>query len=213
MHTVLVLGGYGFFGARIAEGLASDEAIRLLVAGRDAREAAAVAARLRLSPEQSVHLDANDPELARRLGELGVATLINTAGPFQSQRYTVARAAIQAGCRYIDLADGREFVMGIEKLDALARERGVTVVSGASSVPALSSAVVDRYLPQFARLDAIEFGISTGARTPGLGSWSLHTVRSRHRTRPQAGQRRGAACWCHAMHGPVECGRLSGAVA
>jgi len=170
MHTVLVLGGYGFFGARISEALASDESIRLLVAGRDARKAAAVATRLRLSPAQGVALDANDPELARRLGELGVATLINTAGPFQSQRYTVAMAAIQAGCHYIDLADGREFVTGIESLDALARARGVTVISGASSVPALSSAVIDRYLPQFDRLDSIEFGISAGARTPGLAT-------------------------------------------
>ena len=106
MHTVLVLGGYGFFGARISEALASDRSIRLLVAGHDARKAAALASRLRLSPEQSMALDAHDPELARRLGELQVATLINTAGPFQSQRYTVATAAIQAGCHYIDLADG-----------------------------------------------------------------------------------------------------------
>jgi len=170
MHTVLVLGGYGFFGARISEALASDGAIRLLVAGRDARKAAALASRLRLSPEQSVALDARDPELARKLGELRVATVINTVGPFQSQQYTVALAAIQAGCHYIDLADGREFVTGVESLDALARARGVTVISGASSVPALSSAVVDRYLPQFERLDSIEFGISSGGRTPGLAA-------------------------------------------
>ncbi len=50
------------------------------------------------------------------------------------------------------------------------RERGVTVVSGASSVPALSAAVIDRYFPQFKRLDSIEFGISSGARAPGLAT-------------------------------------------
>jgi saccharopine dehydrogenase-like NADP-dependent oxidoreductase len=90
-------------------------------------------------------------------------TLIKTAGPFQSQRYTVALAAIQAGCHYIDLADGHEFVAGISSLDGPARERGVTVISGASTVPALSSAVIDRYLAQFVRLEGIEFGISSGA--------------------------------------------------
>jgi len=126
--------------------------------------------RLNLPPDRGVALDANDPELAARLHALDVDTLIHTAGPFQSQRYTVATAAIQAGCHYIDLADGREFVTGITSLDAPARERGVTVVSGASSVPALSSAVVDRYLPQFVRLDSIEFGISSGGRAPGLAS-------------------------------------------
>jgi saccharopine dehydrogenase-like NADP-dependent oxidoreductase len=170
MHTVLVLGGYGFFGARIAESLASDGSIRLVIAGRDARKAAALASRLSLSPGQALALDASDPELARQFAALQVGTVINTAGPFQSQGYHVATAAIQAGCHYIDLADGRDFVTGIQILDSLARERGVSVISGASTVPALSSAVIDRYLPHFERLDSIEVGISSGARTPGLAT-------------------------------------------
>ena len=170
MHTVLVLGGYGFFGRRICEGLAADSAVRLLLAGRDVGKAAAAAAGLGLPVEQAVAIDANDSALARRLRELRVDTLVHTAGPFQSQRYTVARAAIEAGCHYIDLADGREFVAGIDSLDELARAAGVVVISGASSVPALSSAVVDRYLPRFARLDSIRIGISSGARAPGLAT-------------------------------------------
>jgi saccharopine dehydrogenase-like NADP-dependent oxidoreductase len=170
MRTVLVLGGYGFFGAKISEALASDASIRLLVAGRNLRKAAALAAGLQLPPGHAVALDSRDPALAQRLHELGVAILINTAGPFQSQDYAVAVAAIQAGCHYIDLADAHGFVTGISRLDEAARERGVTVITGASTVPALSSAVVDRYLAQFVRLDTIEFGISSGGRVPGLAS-------------------------------------------
>jgi saccharopine dehydrogenase-like NADP-dependent oxidoreductase len=115
-------------------------------------------------------MDANGPGLAARLRALRVDTLIHTAGPFQQQQYAVAEAAIDAGCHYIDLADGRKFVAGIGSLDGLARERGVTVISGASSVPALSCAVVDRYLPQFERLDSIRLGIGSGARAPGLAA-------------------------------------------
>jgi hypothetical protein len=170
MHTILVLGGYGFFGERISESLASDSSVRLLIAGRNAAKAAALVARLSLPADRAVVVDANDPGLGARLQELGVNTLIHTAGPFQAQKYTVAMAAIAAGCHYIDLADGRDFVAGIETLDGAARERGVTVVSGASSVPALSSAVIDRYLPRFKRLDSIEFGISSGGRAPGLAT-------------------------------------------
>jgi hypothetical protein len=170
MQTVMVLGGYGFFGERITGSLASDSSLRLLVAGRNAAKAAALVARLRLPPDQAVVVDANDPDLSARLQALRVNILIHTAGPFQAQKYTVATAAIAAGCHYIDLADGREFVAGIESLDAAARERGVTVISGASSVPGLSSAVIDRYLPRFKRLDSIEFGISSGGRAPGLAT-------------------------------------------
>jgi len=94
--------------------------------------------------------------------------VIHTAGPFQGQEYGVARAAIAAGCHYVDLADGRDFVSRIGILDADAKARGVTVVSGASSVLAPSSAVVDRYRAEFDRLESIQIGISFGARAPGL---------------------------------------------
>ncbi|MBI2769740.1 MAG: saccharopine dehydrogenase NADP-binding domain-containing protein [Burkholderiales bacterium] len=170
MHIVLVLGGYGFFGSRICQELATDAGIRLLVAGRDRQKAVSLAGGLGLDAAQALALDAQAPDLASRLAALGVNTVIHTAGPFQGQAYGVAEAAIAAGANYIDLADGRDFVAGIERLDAAARARGVYVTSGASSLPALSSAVVDRYLPRFSRLESIRHGIGSGARAPGLAT-------------------------------------------
>nr|WP_293246323.1 saccharopine dehydrogenase NADP-binding domain-containing protein [Panacagrimonas sp.] len=170
MKTLLVLGGYGFFGQRIAATLAGDAGLRVLIAGRDRDKALQVARRIGLADDQAVRVDAADPALPDSLRALGVDVLVHTAGPFQGQDYTVARAAITAGCHYLDLADGRAFVAGIESLDGQAQARGVSVISGASSVPALSSAVVDRYAPGFARLDSIRMGIASGARAPGLAT-------------------------------------------
>jgi saccharopine dehydrogenase-like NADP-dependent oxidoreductase len=168
-HTVLVLGGYGFFGARICHALALQGSIRLVVAGRDGAKAAALAGQLGHGAS-SCTVDANAPGLALELKQLRVDTVIHTAGPFQGQDYQVARAAIEAGANYIDLADGREFVAGIGELDEQARERGLLVTSGASSLPALSSAVVDRYLPRFGQLHSIRHGIASGARAPGVAT-------------------------------------------
>jgi saccharopine dehydrogenase-like NADP-dependent oxidoreductase len=170
MRTVLVLGGYGFFGRRISAALASTASARVLVGGRDFGRAKAAALAMGLSREHAVALDAHDAGLAGMLRRLQTDILIHTAGPFQSQDYAVARAAIEAGCHYIDLADGREFVAGIASLTASASKAGVTVISGASSVPALSSAVIDRYSPRFRQVQSIEIGISSGARTPGLAT-------------------------------------------
>lgn len=169
-HTTLVLGGYGFFGTRICRALATDKSLRLLIGGRDADRARQLAHQLGLAPEQALAIDANAPDLAQRLTDLQVTTVIHTAGPFQGQDYRVARAAIGAGAHYMDLADGRAFVAGIGQLDDLARARGVFVTSGASSLPALSSAVVDRYLPRFRQLTSIRHGIASGARAPGLAT-------------------------------------------
>ena len=170
MQTVLVLGGYGFFGQRISTALASTEFLRVLIGGRDPIRAMNAARAIGLPLEQTVSLDARDPNLACELRRLQVDILIHTAGPFQGQDYAVARAAIAARCHYIDLADGRQFVPGISALGALASEAGLTVISGASSVPALSSAVIERYLPRFRRLESIQIGISSGARAPGLAT-------------------------------------------
>lgn len=48
--------------------------------------------------------------------------------------------------------------------------RGVSITIGASSVPALSSEVVERYRPRLKTLNSIRIGISSGARAPGLAT-------------------------------------------
>jgi saccharopine dehydrogenase-like NADP-dependent oxidoreductase len=170
MHTVLVIGGSGFFGQRICKELSRSSAIRLLIGGRSQDRVLRAAADLGLGAEHGVVVDANDHDLSRDLERLAVNTVIHTAGPFQGQDYAVATAAIEAGCHYVDLADGREFVTGIQRLDAPARRRGVSVISGASSVPALSAAAIDQYRAGFERLESIRIGISSGARAPGIAT-------------------------------------------
>lgn len=170
MHCVLILGGYGFFGQRISATLVRDANMRVVIAGRSLSRARASATALGLDNDQAVQLDATDPGLAQHLQRLGVNTVVHTAGPFQDQDYNVAQAAITAGAHYVDLADGRAFVCGVGQLDAAAKSAGVSVISGASSVPGLSSAVIDQYRGEFSRLGSIRLGIGTGARTPGLAA-------------------------------------------
>jgi saccharopine dehydrogenase-like NADP-dependent oxidoreductase len=167
MHTLLVIGGYGFFGARICRVLAGNPAIRLLISGRSHEASLRMTRELGLTDDQALRVDTADPRLSALFKDRGVETVLHTAGPFQGQDYSVARAAIEAGCHYIDLADGRQFVNGIGILDAAARERGLTVTSGASTVPALSCAVIDRYSGEFARLESVRMGLSSAAKVPG----------------------------------------------
>jgi saccharopine dehydrogenase-like NADP-dependent oxidoreductase len=169
-YRVLVLGGYGFFGQRICAGLRRNPSIDVSIAGRDGGKAAALAAQLGIASDNAVVVDAHTPELAQVLKQRGIQLVINTAGPFQNQDYRIPRAAIEAGCNYVDLADSREFVVDIATLDAPARDAGVTVISGASSVPALSTAVLDRFGGEFDRLIDVRIGIGSGARTPGVAT-------------------------------------------
>lgn len=140
MKTI-VLGGYGNFGARISRALAASPGIELVIAGRDAAKAAALAAECGAT---SAAIDINDPALTEVLKCMGAQLVIHTAGPFQQQGYGVALAVAAAGAHYIDLADGRRFVCDFAKaLDATFRAAGKLAVTGASTVPSLSSAVIN----------------------------------------------------------------------
>lgn len=164
---VVVLGGYGNFGTVIVRRLCAMPGMRVWVAGRDRRKAEALA---RETGAEVLVLDMNSAELSERLRETGARMLISTAGPFQGQDYRVAKAAIAAGLHYADLADARQFVCAIGELDVAAREAGVLVCAGASSVPALAAAVIDSLLPRFSRLDEIWHGISSSEKTPGVST-------------------------------------------
>jgi hypothetical protein len=160
MRRVLLLGGYGGFGARIAERLRK-AGFEVLVAGRSlARAEAFCAGRPGLIP---LGFDRGH-RLEEVLRSARAWAVVDAAGPFQGADYRVAEAAIMAGCHYLDIADGRTFVGGIKALDAAAREQGVTVISGASSLPALSGAVVRRLAHDLDDVRAIEIVLSASSR-------------------------------------------------
>jgi hypothetical protein len=159
---VLILGGYGNFGKRIAR-LLTRKGVAVIVVGRDGARAAALAKTLPPGLADTAVFDAKSDLLAQ-LEILKPRVAINTCGPFQNADYGIARACIAGGVHYIDLADGRDFVTGITQLDADAKERNVAVISGASTVPALSAAVIEHFLPQFSTIDSLDFGIAPGQK-------------------------------------------------
>ena len=169
MNKVLILGGYGNFGQRIATALAKS-GVTVVIAGRDQLKASEFAKKIKA---QALVLDINH-ELSLKLQQIKPQVLINTCGPFQDADYRVAELCIEQGIHYIDIADGRDFVSGISDLDAAAQNRKVSVISGASSVPALSSAVLETYKDKFSKIESLVYGISPGQKSPR----GLATVKS-----------------------------------
>jgi len=177
---VVVLGGYGNFGARIARTLARDPAMEVTVVGRDPSRAADMAAAIALECGHRVDaaaFDVGGRDVGARLRLLAPNLVIHTCGPFQVRDHGVARAALSVGAHYVDLADARKFVCGIRAIDDAARSRELLVVSGASSVPGLSGAVIDAFAHEFDALQSIDFAIAQGNRTP-RGSATIASVAS-----------------------------------
>jgi saccharopine dehydrogenase-like NADP-dependent oxidoreductase len=176
---IVVLGGYGNFGGRICRALAAEKEIWLGVAGRDTARAVGFVRELGTAAAACEPISINHAaqDFSAALAARRPHLVIHTSGPFQHQSYHVAEAAIAAGAHYIDLADGRAFVAGIGALDDAARSRGVLVTSGASTLPAVSLAVIERLAAGFERIEEIEISIAPG-QAVSRGKATLESILS-----------------------------------
>jgi len=165
---ILVLGGYGNFGKRICESLAKQAGICLLIAGRNLEKAEQLCQKLRegksIAELKPLALDIFGHDFPQQLKILSPFLVIHTSGPFQGQNYRVPQACIDASSHYIDLADDRRFVCDISSLDSQAKAKKLLIVSGVSSVPGLSSTVIDHFRHEFSRIDSLDIAIAPGNR-------------------------------------------------
>lgn len=157
MKRVLIVGGAGVFGRRLAEGLRETTNADLIIAGRSRARAEATACAV--GTVETAVLD-RTTATADEIRALNPDLVIDAAGPFQGADLRFARAVIEAGAHYLDLADARDFVAAFPTLDALARQRKVAAITGASSTPALTHAVLDALRAGWTRVDIIRAGIA-----------------------------------------------------
>jgi hypothetical protein len=158
---VVVIGGLGNFGARICRRLAQESGIEVIATSRRAHPTGQSA------PVTAAILDIGSSRLADQLRSLKPDLVIHCAGPFQEQDYRVALTSLACGAHYVDIADGREFVAGFVTAGGREAEAaGRFAITGASTLPALSSAVIDALHTPFATLNTIDVVIAPGQRAP-----------------------------------------------
>ncbi|MET1254406.1 saccharopine dehydrogenase family protein [Aliikangiella maris] len=170
IKSVIILGGYGNFGKRIAQHLIQINELTIFIAGRSLSKAQNLCQQLQQSKQchsvQPLQIDIDDTNFSNIIRTVSPDLLIHTSGPFQGQDYRVAQACIAYHCHYIDLADDRHFVSHFAQLNAQLNQqlnaKPLTLISGASSVPGLSSCVISTYLHEFDQLDSIEIAIAPG---------------------------------------------------
>lgn len=162
---ILIIGGSGTFGQRIAQLLAESGDFEIIIAGRDGARAKAVAAAL--TPAANSAVFDRDGDVGAQIAALNPALVIDAAGPFQpsgGDPYRVAMACIARRAHYLDIADGRDFVCDIDALNVAAQAAGVSVIAGASSVPALTSAYVAELADGLTAIASIEIALSASNR-------------------------------------------------
>lgn len=182
-HTfkILIVGGYGTFGGRTVELLEDEPGLTLVVAGRSLDKARSFCLS-RKTAKAALQPAAFDRarNIARQLEDIRPDIVLDASGPFQNygqEAYGLIEACIAAGIHYLDLADGSEFVAGVSSLDSKARDAQVFVLSGLSSFPVLTSAVVRRLSSGMEKVTSIRGGIAPSPYA-GVGGNVIRAIAS-----------------------------------
>jgi hypothetical protein len=174
---ILILGGYGTFGGRLAYLLAKDERLTLVLAGRSKTKAQKFCDSL---PAGAIKIAAFFDRIAdaeAQIKEINPDLVVDATGPFQvygDDPHNVVKACIANNVNYMDLADGSEFVKGISQFDGEAKARDIYILSGVSSFPVLTAAVVRLLSHDMLRIRHIRGGIAPSAYA-GVG---LNVIRA-----------------------------------
>ncbi len=159
---VFIIGGYGIFGGRLAQLLASEPRLTLMIAGRSQDKAEAFCNSLQSQAVVVPFRFDREGDVESQLREAAPSIVVDASGPFQdyTDPYRVVRACMALGIHYLDLADGSDFVKGIARFDEEAKSRGVFILSGVSSFPVLTAAVVRKLSAGMVRVETVTGGIA-----------------------------------------------------
>lgn len=166
-RNILIIGGTGVFGKRLVRHLSVRADTAIYVSSRS-RARAEDFIRTLAGCSAALHPVGLERQknLQFILEQVRPVIVIDCSGPFQGAGFDTARAVLQSGAHLIDLADARDYLAGFtEALDHLARTRGVTALTGASSTPTLSTCVAMSLTKGWQRVDTIDISITPGGRS------------------------------------------------
>lgn len=184
LTTVLIVGATGLFGELLAKRLSQTRNhCKIYLAARSLAPLLKTKKEIELIKLSAVEVQTQTIDISSLSSISSALTytnphiVVNCSGPFQysEQNYALMRMCAGKGIHYIDLADSPEFVLGVPTdIHALAQKNNVSITTGVSSVPALSSSVFKTYKEDFSTITDIEIGIAPGNQTKR----GLATVRS-----------------------------------
>jgi saccharopine dehydrogenase (NAD+, L-lysine forming) len=151
---ILITGGYGTVGRRVAADLAPDYPDRVVVAGRSAEKAARLAAELGHGV-RGRRVDVGDPDsVEAALGGVGVVmSCIDQPEPH------LLRAAIGRGLAYTDIAPHLMTRRPTEAMKAEAAQRGARIVLGSGLAPGISSLLARLGADRVGAVESVEVGV------------------------------------------------------
>lgn len=174
---ILILGGYGQTGLALTRLLIQETTVSIVLAGRDITKAklAAEALNNQLSTERvgACYVDASEASTLTSAFK-GVGLILVTSSTATYTR-TIAEAALNAGCDYMDIHFGPSVYTQLQQLESKIREAGRCFISGGGFHPGMPAIMI--------RYGAMLFDEIHSARTAGLMKIDFSTYNASTSTR------------------------------
>ncbi|WP_370226044.1 saccharopine dehydrogenase NADP-binding domain-containing protein [Pararhodobacter marinus] len=171
MNRILIIGGYGHVGQKIARRLVA-AGQRVTIAGRSASKATDVAARLGC---EGTALDLARPEswgAALDAADTVICCL-------DTSDAALARAVVERGARYLDISATDAVLRRIEGLDPVARQNGALAVLSVGLAPGLTNLLVREARARCPGARRFRIGVLLGlgdTHGPAAIGWTLNAL-------------------------------------
>lgn len=169
---VLILGGTGRIGSKIAADLLAHTEAQVTIAGRNPdvgiKLSQQLGDRCRFAP-----IDLNDRICL--LDAISQSDLvIHCAGPFHHRNAVVLKTCIDSGVNYLDVSDHPSFTCKAIALRAKAETAGITAIVNTGVFPGISNSIVRRDIEQLDEAQKVHLSYVVG----GSGGAGLTVMRS-----------------------------------
>src|SRR5882757_4545878 len=161
---IAVYGAYGYQGKLVVAEL-SRRGIDTVLAGRNPIRLRSVGAAG--ADRRTAGTDEHDDLVA---AFRGTDAVINCAGPFSASGIAVIRAAVAAGCQYVDTSGEQLYLKRV--FDTFTSEAGVTIVPGANDDCLPSDLIAALVAERVAPVDEVTIALDLirGASSPSRGT-------------------------------------------
>ncbi|MCP4022688.1 MAG: NAD(P)H-binding protein, partial [Desulfobacteraceae bacterium] len=169
---VLIAGGYGAVGKEIVKLLAPKSGIMPVVGGRNDKKAESLANQLNC---EWIRIDLDNGEsISKALKDIDI--VINCYLPSNNYPVRLAKSAIEQQTHYLDVSAFNGFCRRVIRLNPLASEKGVTLITALGAYPGIPGLILADAREHFSEIHSAEFYFVMGGKLEGLTPLSLMGV-------------------------------------
>ncbi len=169
-QTVLIIGGMGRIGSRVASDILTHTAAKVYLTGRTVTHDV-IPKPLRPFPAGRIETCRLELEQTDQLQALvkGKDLVVHCAGPFHFRQGKVLQACIEQRVNYVDVSDHRSFYQTIQPLKAAVQQAGITAIINTGVFPGISNSLVKLACERCDRPDTIHLSyVVAGSGGAGL---------------------------------------------